>query len=714
MPELTPLIADHGEGRRMTILHVARAYVAAGISVIPIARDGTKAPEWRLLPRIWNEAEKKNKPTWKTYMKELPSEEDLQRWFGGSRPAGIALVGGAVSGCLEQLDFDRDAEQILDDWSELADSEWPGLSDQLPVVRTPSGGYHVRYRCPEVRIPGNTKLAIDPAAPPDDRVLIETRGEGGYALAPGCPLECHPSGQPYQLVRGPDSIPTITAAQRECLIRCARSFTRAVIEPSRQVGLDLRPGDDFDRRGPDWADILEPRGWRCVHGSPSGERRWRRAGKDAPGWSATTGHCRGRDGADLLRVFSSNAAPFEDGKSYGKFRAYALLHHAGDLSAAADALVRQGYGAPRQPRPSTNGHAPNGHASPSPLKPSPTPVLIHLASVPREPVRWLMDGWIPDGTLSILDGDPGLGKSTLTLDLAARLSRGWGMPPYGGGDVVSPPAGVLLLGAEDSLKNTVGPRLDAAGADSDRIHYLDCVREGETERDPLLPWDLVLLEAWLRDHAVRLVIVDPLVAFIGAEFDAHKDQDIRRCLRGLRNFAERHGVAMLLLRHLNKLNGGSALYRGGGSIGIAGAARASMIVGRDPADNGTKVLAMNKINLAAFPRSLAYRIEPTPDGAARIAWLGETDLQAHDILWHHAAAAGGRAPGRPADQLNAAKELLNALLGAAEPLASAEIRKAALVENIAWRTIERAKADLDITTFKLGAEWYWQMPPDAS
>lgn len=336
------------------------------------------------------------------------------------------------------------------------------------------------------------------------------------------------------------------------------------------------------------------------------------------------------------------------------------------------------------------------------------PRIVQLSTVVREPVTWLMQGWIPEGTLTILDGDPGMAKSTLTLDLAARVSRGWQMPPDAGGELVRPPGGVLLLGAEDSLQKTVGWRLDAAGADSTRVFYLDCIVQGESERDPVLPYDLLLLHSWLADHSVRLVIVDPLAAFIAQSYDAYKDQDIRRCLRTLRDFAEKHNVSLVLLRHLNKLNGGASLYRGGGSIGITGAARASLIVGRDPADDDTRVLAMNKLNLGPFPRSLAYRVDPTPQGVARIAWLGETDLKAHEILWHHTPQRV-RAAHRPPDQLDAAKEFLNQWLGCGEPAEVGEIRRAAAAKALSWETVKRAKRDLEVQTYKIGSSWYWKL-----
>jgi hypothetical protein len=208
-------------------------------------------------------------------------------------------------------------------------------------------------------VPGNEKLAVryfDPAAGSllDKPVpLVETRGDGGYGLVPGCPPECHETGRTYQHHSGPPltELPVLTAGAVAILKKCARVLGDAKPEPpprqqpeGQQQSDGLRPGDDYERRGPDWDVILGAHGWVCVSGAPGGERRWRRPNKDGPGWSATTGVCRGRDGGDLLRVFSTNAEPFEEGKAYGKFRAYALLDHGGDLSAAAGALARQGYG----------------------------------------------------------------------------------------------------------------------------------------------------------------------------------------------------------------------------------------------------------------------------------------------------------------------------------------------------------------------------------
>ncbi len=357
----------------MKPLDYALAYLGAGISVIPIRTDGSKAPDASLLPRVFDEDTGGARPSWKPFQVSQVDEATARSWWGRCNPPGIAALGGGDAG-LELLDFDREADAIFPAWQALVEEEAPGLVDRLCLVKTP-GGRHCWLRCLDGAW-GNQKLASLSAeeiageralAKKEGRkpqlTLIETRGDGGYALVPGCPPACHPSGLTYDRVGGPPlwGLPPISLDEEEVLIRCARSFTREVpVEPPapatpKDYGGRLRPGDDFDRRGEDWDEILGAAGWKCA-GRTGQERRWRRPGKDGPGWSATTGHCRGQGSVDLLRVFSTNAEPFSDGKAYGKFRAYALLAHDGDLSAAARDLAAQGYGerARRElPRPTT-------------------------------------------------------------------------------------------------------------------------------------------------------------------------------------------------------------------------------------------------------------------------------------------------------------------------------------------------------------------------
>jgi Bifunctional DNA primase/polymerase, N-terminal len=221
-------------------------------------------------------------------------------------------------------------------WFALVEGLAPGLVSRLVVVMTPTGGRHIYYRCATIQ--GNTKLAVNS----NREVMIETRGEEGYALIPPSPAWCHPDHKPYTLSQGDlANIPTITPDERAILLICARAFNEYV-EPERiwtprqPTATDgTRLGDIF-AANVSWEDILRPHGWR-VDGYRGEVTRWRRPGKK-DGHSATTGHC-----GDYLYVFSSNAYPFAPWRAYSKFAAFTLLHCGGDFSKAATILAHQGY-----------------------------------------------------------------------------------------------------------------------------------------------------------------------------------------------------------------------------------------------------------------------------------------------------------------------------------------------------------------------------------
>jgi hypothetical protein len=274
---------------------------------------------------------------------------------------------------------------------------------------------------------------------------------------------------------------------------------------------------------------------------------------------------------------------------------------------------------------------------------APSRSLVFRTLVDVQPLRpsWLWRDRIPLAAVSILDGDPELGKSTIAADLGARVSRGGAMPPLAGGTDLDCPADVLILNGEDTPETTIRPRLDAAGADVSRVHVVEATALDSTdERPPVLPTDLDLLEELARAKNVKLIVVDPFMAYLGGELDAHRDQDVRRCLHRLKILAERTGAAVLLVRHLNKLVGGPALYRGGGSIGIIGAARSALLVGKHPANPEQKVLAPVKCNLCRKPSALTYSIETAPNGASVIGWGEETTLTADDLLGHKRQGGG--------------------------------------------------------------------------
>ncbi|MEU6702563.1 bifunctional DNA primase/polymerase [Streptomyces wuyuanensis] len=333
----------------------ARELHDAGLCPLPIKADGSKRADVS---------------SWTPYKVNRSTPEEHDTWFDGSRPRGIAVVYGAVSGDVEMIEFEGHAikDGVLDEATEIMEAS--GLGEEWQAILTgwatesPSGGRHYRVRLAGGGVRGNTKLASRPAREDEYtdeekqrlrqnpkakivRVLIETRGEGGYGLVEPSGGTVHDSGKPYiRIAGGPDSIPTLDAdvaiAIRDVLrmLDALPKPESPKTAPREQPPLPdggLRPGEDYDART-DWADILEPEGWAFVyqHGRT---RYWRRPGKDR-GVSATTGHASDKD---RLYVFTTGT-DFQAEVPYSKFAAYAHIHHGGNFKLAAAELRRQRYG----------------------------------------------------------------------------------------------------------------------------------------------------------------------------------------------------------------------------------------------------------------------------------------------------------------------------------------------------------------------------------
>ena len=333
------------------------------------------------------------------------------------------------------------------------------------------------------------------------------------------------------------------------------------------------------------------------------------------------------------------------------------------------------------------------------------PLGTLLSDVEPEKIEWLWDRRIPLGKITVLDGDPGNGKSALTTDLAARLSVGHRFPD----DQPCDPAGVIIMNAEDGLADTIRPRLDAAYGDPSRVLSLATVpvdSEGD-ERHLTIPDDIPIIQRHVQHMGAKLVIIDPLMAFLSGKSNAHVDQDIRRALAPLALMAERTGAAVLLVRHLNKAQGGNALYRGGGSIGIIGAARSGLLVGVHPEDENMRVLAGQKSNLSPMPDSLAYRITTAANGAARIEYAGTTEAKA-DTLLHIPSDAEERSA------LGDAIQFLRGELEAG-PVAANTVKERCKEQSISDGTLRRAKSALGVASVKNSdGHWAWELPSKAA
>ncbi len=333
-----------------------------------------------------------------------------------------------------------------------------------------------------------------------------------------------------------------------------------------------------------------------------------------------------------------------------------------------------------------------------------TPKILCAADVIPERVRWLWPGRIPLGKVTVIDGDPGLGKSTLMADIAARITTHRLMPDDSRSGLDGP-ASVLILSAEDGAGDTIRPRLEAAGTDLERVIIWDCNLDDDgSEMLPSLPEDTGLLADLIQRHGVMLVTIDPLTAYLGAKTNSYRDQDVRRALTPLAKVGEATGAAIVLVRHLNKAMGGSAIYRGGGSIGIVGAARSGLLVAKHPDDEERRILASTKCNLGPPPPSLAYRLEGHENGAGYIVWEGVTT--------HTADALVSQPQGdEERTAREEAKDFLRDVL-ASGPVPSKEILRQARDAGINEKTLRRAKGDIGVTARKDGfdAGWIWELP----
>ena len=247
-----------------------------------------------------------------------------------------------------------------------------------------------------------------------------------------------------------------------------------------------------------------------------------------------------------------------------------------------------------------------------------------------EPVRWAWAGHMPLGAITVIDGDPGDGKSVLTCELAARWSSHLRMPD-GSANPFDGPVNVIMVCAEDHLKATVAPRLRAHGADMSRMHLINM---GNEEGAPFsLGVNLGDLEEVIAEHQAKIIVLDPVMAYLPDGTDSASDMSVRRALAPLMLLAARHDVLIIVVRHLNKSGHGKAIYRGGGSIAFSGLARAAFLVARHPDDESARVLAAVKASLAPAPPSLVYRISTDPvRNVARLDWAGQLGAGAQELL----------------------------------------------------------------------------------
>ena len=312
--------------------------------------------------------------------------------------------------------------------------------------------------------------------------------------------------------------------------------------------------------------------------------------------------------------------------------------------------------------------------------------MIKMSEVQSQEIEWLWYPFIPYGKLTIVQGDPGDGKTTLILNIAAKLSKGEGLD----NDMkLTEPMNIIYQTAEDGLADTVKPRLEKAGADCERIVVID-------ESDKSLSMADERLEEAIIQTGARMLILDPIQAYLGGDMDMNRANEVRPIFRSLGDIAQATGCAIVLIGHLNKAAGTQSTYRGLGSIDITAAVRSLLFIGKLKDSPTTRVLIHEKSSLAPPGQSLAFSLGDEKG----FEWIGAYDITADELL-------AGTDTAKTESKTAQAQMLILELLADGKRMPSAELEKAVNERGISSRTMRTAKSRIGdrLVTEKDGTAW---------
>lgn len=313
-------------------------------------------------------------------------------------------------------------------------------------------------------------------------------------------------------------------------------------------------------------------------------------------------------------------------------------------------------------------------------------IYDYYSNVHTKPVEWLWYPYIPLGKLTVIQGDPGEGKSTFVLNLVARLTLGQSMP-----DGFSPGGRRVAIYqcAEDGVADTIKPRLQQAGADCEKVAYI-------VDNDIALTLEDGRIEMAIKQTRASVFIVDPLQAFIPPDSDMQSATKMRSVLRKLANIAERNQCAVILIGHMNKGSGAKSLYRGLGSIDIAAIARSVLMISRDENRPGIRYMYPIKSSLAPEGPAIAFSFRER----GGLEWHGSYDLNTAQLMDSVTVKTTKREKARA--------KLIQMLEKSDKP--AKEVYAALSEIGVGSRTVEKVKKELQITTYRSGGSWFWSLP----
>ena len=310
--------------------------------------------------------------------------------------------------------------------------------------------------------------------------------------------------------------------------------------------------------------------------------------------------------------------------------------------------------------------------------------LIYYKDIESRKIEWLWYPYIPYGKMTLVQGDPGEGKTTFILSLLSILSTGGKLPC----SELTVSGSAIYQNTEDDNADTIKPRLEQHGADCSKICFISSQNDTVSLEDDL--------EKWVREADAKILVLDPIQSFIGENTDMNRANSVRPRMNRLKEIAESTGCAVILIGHLNKNASGKANYRGLGSIDFSAAARSILVIGKPVDHPELRVMAHLKSNLGPIGKSLAFSLD---DG--KVTWVGEYDITAEELF----SSSGAE---REAPKFTSASVFLSTFLKDGEK-SYKEVISAADSEGISKRTLARAKDDLDILSIKRQDGWYWTL-----
>ena len=514
---------------------------------------------------------------WKQFQITRPTEEQLEAAFAANPGANVGIVMGRISG-LVGLDIDNAAgQQLLLEWSQNSVSPTTAFS-------TPSGGFRLLYA-----IPKGASIPIRSFSN-DAKESLRILGTGSQTVMPP---STGPNGVQYQWVGGAGLNDIDPALCPQWLL--ARLNTPPPAEQAQPTSNNPINPEERARR---YVRASGP----AIAGQAGHNQTFKLA--------CTLVKTFGLDAETLYRVLLEEYNP----RCTPPWSATELWHKVADATRAA----------------TTNRHA-QATTTATAQAAGPSLVCEALAHDRPRPLDFLVPGYLPLGKLAMIAGDGGLGKSLLTLDLAAAITTG--RPAFGLDYQPAPAAGVLIINCEDDRTDTIVPRLIAAGADLSRCHYVTATRNDRGQIEPFsLAHHQAMANTLLEHPDVRLVIIDPAAAYIGPHVDDYKDSELRALLAPLATVAAERAVVIIIVKHLNKGTSPKAVQRVAGSMAYINTVRAAYILTADQENPDTRLFLPLKYNLGQRPEGLAFNLQTLAQverqrAAAQLAHLGPNDLE---------------------------------------------------------------------------------------